>query len=247
MVQYDSALYLSADRWREQSIDIHKESDLERLNATFSEMNPEERIRSFYQNTSLCRKKIILTSSFGTTAVYLLHLFYRQDIRQTVTFLDTGFHFKETLQYKNELKRRFDFTIHEVRPEEWKHQFAQRQRLWKSDPDLCCSVNKVEPMLKTKNAAAVWISGLMKWQSAHRRNLQIFQRQDGILKFNPILDVEEAEVQEYIDKWNLPVHHLRKSGYESIGCSHCTLKGKGRRGRWEGKPKTECGLHLSNP
>jgi len=230
-------------RWPGQVIDIQKEKDIDRLNTLFKELSPEERIRAFYENTSLRNRRVILTSSFGTTAVYLLHLFYRQNIRQEIIFLNTGFHFRETLAYKERLMSNFDLHVKELLPEDWKHTFAREQQLWKTDPDLCCSVNKVEPMLQIKKSADIWISGLMGWQNSHRRNLNIFQPQEGVLKFYPLIDVEEETVRQYIEKWDLPVHPLKPLGYESIGCQHCTFKGKGRQGRWLGKAKTECGLH----
>ncbi len=245
MVQYDLASYPATEQWLGQDIDIHQENDIERLNAIFKEMSSEERIRAFYQNTSLCSKKTILTSSFGTTAVYLLHIFYRQNIQQKVHFLNTGFHFEETLAYKNQLSQLFDLEVVELFPEYWKNQFARQHQLWKTDPDLCCSVNKVEPMLQIRQVADIWVSGLMGWQNSHRQNLDIFQQQEGILKFYPLIDVEEEEVKAYLKKWALPVHPMKPLGYDSIGCKHCTMKGKGRMGRWAGKPKTECGLHRS--
>lgn len=230
-------------RWPVQVIDIHQDRDIDRLNTLFKELSPEERLRAFYENTSLKNRKVILTSSFGTTAVYLLHLFYRQNIRQEVVFLNTGFHFQETLAYKELLSSKFDLKVKELQPEDWKHAFARKQSLWKTDPDLCCSVNKVEPMLQIKKTADIWISGLMGWQNSYRRNLNIFQWQEGVLKFYPLIDVEEDTVRQYIEKWDLPIHPLKPLGYESIGCKHCTFKGRGRQGRWFGINKSECGLH----
>jgi phosphoadenosine phosphosulfate reductase len=229
--------------WQRQVLNLHQEKDIERLNGIFRTLSPENRIRALYANDSLRQQKIVLTSSFGTTAVYLLHLFYRQHIRQEVIFLDTGFHFEETLAYKNRLRQMFDLDIVELYPEDWKNQVALYHQVWKTDSDLCCSVNKVEPMLKIKQEADIWVSGLMGWQNSHRRKMEIFQKQDGVLKFYPLIDVEEQEVIDYLEKWDLPVHPLKPLGYESIGCKHCTFKGRGRQGRWLGKGKSECGLH----
>ena len=229
--------------WSEQSFDIQQESDIERLNVIFRALSPARRIKAFYANDTLRQRKVVLTSSFGTTAVFLLHLFYRQNIQQKIYFVNTGFHFEETMAYKNRLEQQFDLEIEELFPEDWKNQFARDKQLWRSDPDLCCSVNKVEPMLQVKRDADIWISGLMGWQNSHRRNMDIFQSQDGILKFYPLIDVEEQDVVDYLQKWDLPVHPLKPLGYESVGCKHCTFKGRGRQGRWLGQAKTECGLH----
>ncbi|WKN30443.1 phosphoadenylyl-sulfate reductase [Porifericola rhodea] len=229
--------------WQQESFDIKSQADIDRLNAIFKALSPEERIKALYANNDLRQKNIILTSSFGTTAVYLLHLYYKMNIRQEVYFLDTTFHFDETIVYKNKLKQMFDLEVKELHPEDWKNAFTRENKLWKSDPDLCCSVNKVEPMLQIKQEADIWVSGLMGWQNEHRKNLDIFQVQDGTLKFYPIIDVKEEDVKDYLIKWALPVHPLKPLGYESIGCKHCTFKGRGRAGRWSGQAKTECGLH----
>ncbi len=229
--------------WHNETFDVHSNRDIERLNCIFSSMSPDERIRALYSNKSLAGSNIVLTSSFGTTAVFLLHLFYKQNIHQPVHFLDTTYHFEETLMYKTQLTRLYDLEVIELHPESWKNKFTREHQLWKTDPDLCCSVNKVEPMLTIKKQADIWISGLMGWQNEHRRQRDIFEVKDGALKFYPIIDVTEEEANQYIEKFNLPIHPLKPLGYESIGCKHCTFKGKGRSGRWAGKDKTECGLH----
>jgi len=84
----------------------------------------------------------------------------------------------------------------------------------------------------------------MRWQTEHRADLDIFEVRRGIIKFNPMIDVTQAERDQYIREHDLPFHPLVAKGYSSIGCLHCTVPGDGRSGRWVGKPKTECGLHL---
>ena len=234
---------LAITDWRNERFSVSNPEDISRLNTIFKEMSPPERLRAFYCNQSLRDTKVLLTSSFGTTAVFLLHLFYRNNIRQPVHFLDTTYHFEETLAYKNQLARLFGLTIVNLHPEEWKNKFTRENKLWETDPDLCCSVNKVEPMLTVKNQADVWVSGLMAWQNETRKNLDVFQWRDGVLKFYPIIDVTEEEAQTYLQRYDLPEHPLKPLGYESIGCKHCTFKGRGRAGRWAGQAKTECGLH----
>ena len=219
--------------------------NLEALNRQYKAMTPTERIAAFYkcvQNEN-GENNVLMTSSFGTTAVYLLHLYYDLGIRQKVYFLDTTYHFEETLAYKAQLTRLFDLEIAELKPEEWKNKFTRENEVWKTDPDLCCSVNKVEPLQSIKAEADFWISGLMSWQNDNRQNKEIFEEKDGVIKFYPILDVTEAEALQYIEENQLPVHPLKPLGYESIGCKHCTFKGKGRAGRWIDTVKTECGLH----
>lgn len=238
-----SSIKLVGTDWPDEVFAVHDSQDVARLNTIFKEMSPSERIRAFYCNRSLRENKTLLTSSFGTTAVLLLHLFYRNNIEQPVHFLDTTYHFDETLAYKAALTQLFGLKIIELHPEEWKNKFTRENKLWETDPDLCCSVNKVEPLLTVKKQADVWISGLMGWQNEHRQNMDVFQLKDGVLKFYPLIDLTEAEAQAYLQRYDLPEHPLKPLGYESIGCKHCTFKGKGRQGRWAGTTKTECGLH----
>ena len=85
-----------------------------------------------------------------------------------------------------------------------------------------------------KAAHTVWMSGLMAHQNAYRKGLNIFEESNGIIKFSPLLDCHKEAVQEYFEQHSLPRHPLESKGYGSIGCTHCTQKGKGREGRWKG-------------
>ncbi len=210
------------------------------LNKKYKALSPYERIKEVYNDFD----KILLTSSFGTSAVFQLHLFYNQNIRQKIHFINTTYHFRETLNYKKELIDLFKLDVEDILPDEDWNELSGNSKLWKTNPDQCCSINKVEPFEKVKANYNLWISGLMRWQSNHREKLDIFEQRNGIVKFYPILDVSESEVREYIKKFNLPAHPLKLMGYESVGCTHCTKRGKKRKGRWTTTIKTECGLHL---
>lgn len=222
--------------------DISEVSDarLAELNKKYRDLNPEERIKEIYSDFD----RILLTSSFGTTAVFQLHLFFNQNIRQKVHFINTTFHFRETLEYKQKLTEMFNLDVIDILPDHEWNVMSAKARLWEFDPDQCCRINKVEPFEKVKDDFTLWISGLMRWQSNHREKLEIFEKRKGILKFYPILDVTEQEVRDYILQHELPEHPLKIYGYESIGCTHCTRKGMKRKGRWTTTQKTECGLHL---
>lgn len=203
-------------------------------------MSLEERIKSLYTDFS----KVLFTSSFGTTSAFLLHLFHKIRPAETVYFLDTTYHFNETIEYKETLTRLLSLNVKEVKAEEWKNKFTQQDKTWNSDPDLCCSINKVEPVDKIKVKYDVWVSGLMSSQNMHRENLKIFEQKEDIIKFYPLIDQSEKEARAYLKKNQLPEHPLLSQGYSSVGCFHCTVAGKGRSGRWVNKSKTECGLHL---
>lgn len=216
--------------------------DLVALNAEYAPLHFEERIARLYED--FAPDKVLVTSSFAATSAYFLHIISRIRPQQLIHFIDTGYHFPETLAYRQYLIDLFKLRVADLRAEDWKHQFTVEERTWEKDPDFCCSINKVEPLEAVKPNYHVWVSSLMRWQTEHRAGLDIFEFRRGIIKFNPMIDVTREQRDTYIREHQLPFHPLVAQGYSSIGCSHCTVRGDGRSGRWLGKPKTECGLHL---
>ncbi|MDB2364173.1 phosphoadenylyl-sulfate reductase [Flavobacteriales bacterium] len=226
----------------EENKSIFTAEEIAELNKKHKGLTPIERIKLLYEDFGT--DEIMLTSSFAATSAFLLKLFTEVKQEQKVFFIDTGYHFEETLIYKDYLSKLYNLNVVEVRAEDWKHEFTQKDRTWEKDPDYCCQINKVEPLESIKKDFKVWVSGLMKWQSDHRSSLDVFEERNGMLKFYPLLDVTREEREEFIKEHHLPFHPLISKGYYSIGCSHCTKPGKGREGRWNNSPKTECGLHL---
>ena len=161
-----------------------------------------------------------------------------------IHFINTGFHFPETLEYKKKLTELYNLKVVDVHPEPWKHEYTIKDQTWKTDPDFCCSINKVEPLQEIKKNYTVWVSGLIRWQTEHRATLDIFEYRGGIIKFYPLLDVTKDERDAYIRDHDLPFHPLVAKGYSSVGCTHCTRPGDDRCGRWVDSTKSECGLHL---
>jgi len=212
------------------------------LNDIFRPLQPEQRITELYSHFTT--SDVMLTSSFAATSAYLLHLFSVYQPEQEVLFIDTGYHFEETLIYKDYLTKVYGLKTREVSAEAWKHEFTTNDETWTKDPDYCCTINKVEPLEKLKEQHKIWVSGLMSWQSDRRATLDIFEERGGVIKFYPLLDVTREQREAYIKDHLLPFHPLQSKGYFSIGCKHCTQPGKGREGRWNNSPKTECGLHL---
>lgn len=215
---------------------------IEKLNEKYATLTPIERLRELFNDFD--KEKVLVTSSFGTSSVFLLSLLSRVNKNQKVHFIDTQYLFRETIEYKDQLARLLGLEIISVLPNAIDHEFTLRNETWSTDPDFCCMINKVNPLNKIKPSFDVWVSGVMAFQSHFRRNMKIFEH-NGMLKFNPILDVTEEEVREFIKKNNLPEHPLVKQGFGSVGCTHCTVKGEGRNGRWVGTGKTECGLHVT--
>jgi phosphoadenosine phosphosulfate reductase len=212
------------------------------LNEKYHSLTIDERVHQLYRDFP--PDKVMITSSFAATSAFLLHVFSRIVPDQKIYFIDTGYHFPETLDYKRRLTELFNLDVVDVRAEDWKHEFTQKDQTYKSDPDLCCSINKVEPLDALKKDYDVWVSGLMRWQSDYRSTLDIFEDRNGMIKFYPLIDVSRNERDAYIKDHDLPFHPLVAKGYSSIGCVHCTVPGDDRSGRWNNSPKTECGIHL---
>lgn len=189
------------------------------------------------------QNKALVTTSFGTTSILLLHVISRVKPDFPVHFIDTGYLFDETLAYKEELVRMLDLNIITIKPKLEAHEATKLSQLWETDPDACCGVNKVDPLQPIKDNHDVWISGLLGYQNSYRTGLDILQQKQGIFRFYPFIDWSEAQVQDYFDYFGLPRHPLEALGFSSIGCTHCTQQGAGREGRWNGSGKSECGLH----
>lgn len=218
------------------------ESEIKSLCDKYRALMPHERVSMLYED--FAKDEVMLTSSFAATSAFLLKIFSDVNKEQKVYFIDTGYHFEETIAYRNYLSFLYDLKVEDVRADTDKHNFTIQDETWKKNPEFCCSINKVEPLGALKENHTVWVSGLMAWQSDHRSSLDIFEQRGGILKFYPLLDVTPEERELFISSHKLPFHPLVNKGYASIGCSHCTVPGDDRSGRWNNSPKTECGLHL---
>ncbi len=213
---------------RELNSDYKSLTGPERLEKIFSQFDPE---------------KILVTSSFGATSAILLHMIKKVAPNHPVYFIDTGYLFKETLTYKEALMDQLDLNVIDVGAKQNHHEFTKQNESWKYNSDLCCFINKVNPTDKLKVDKDIWISGLMRYQNENREKLRIFEPKEDILKFHPIIDMTLEEVQAYASIYELSFNPLIYQGYGSIGCTHCTVKGEGREGRWLNSTKTECGLH----
>ena len=161
-----------------------------------------------------------------------------------VVFIDTGYHFPETLETVETVRRRYglNLRIMTVAP--------HAEELWKVDPGNCCSAVKVGQLDRALAGKAAWMSGLRRDEAESRANATIVGRDlRGLVKVNPLANWTEADVEDYIVRHDVPVNPLTLQGYPSIGCMPCTqpvAPGEDpRSGRWAGRDKTECGLHLS--
>ena len=194
-------------------------------------------------------KKLFATSSFQTHSLPMLHILSRIDNTIPVYFIHTGYHFPETVAFRDEIAERFGLTIIDQYPLIPKNQ--QRNPAgdlyFTSDPDYCCFLNKTQPMQPLLTRYDVWINGIRADQNANRKAMKEEEKTaEGALRYHPMLRWTSKMIFEYRKEHNLPEHPLDKEGYVSIGCEPCTRKldlNDERSARWFGMNKTECGLH----
>jgi len=188
--------------------------------------------------------RVLVTSSFGITSAVLLDMLRQVQPGHPIHFIDTHYLFPETHAYREELTRRWNLNVVSVKPSYNAHLYTRMDYTWSHQPDACCYVNKVAPLARLKAAHDVWVSGLIGGLSEGRKRRQVFEWDGQMYRFYPLADMSAEEVEVYRLVSELPAHPLESQGYGSVGCRQCTQKGQGRRGRWAGKDKTECGLHV---
>lgn len=195
-------------------------------------------------------KKLFTTSSFQTHSIVLLHILSKIDPSIPVFFINTGYHFPETMQFRDEVATKFGLNLQNAYspvPRSMQKD-AQGNFYYTSDPDYCCHMNKVEPLEPILHEYDVWINGVRADQSAVRKEFKLEQSAKfGAIRFHPMLDWDKRMIYQYLKEHQLPRHPLEQFGYSSIGCEPCTrkpdLEWEERQGRWFGMNKTECGLN----
>ena len=170
-----------------------------------------------------------------------------------VLFLDTGYHFAETIGTRDAVESVYDITIINVTPE---HTVAEQDRLLGKDlfarePGECCRLRKVVPLRRALAGYSAWVTGIRRVDSPTRADSPVitFDEAFNLVKFNPLAAWTDDDMQAYIDTNGILVNPLVEEGYPSIGCAPCTAKpadgADPRSGRWQGLTKTECGMHVS--
>jgi len=187
----------------------------------------------------------VLAASFQDCVLIDIAMQVAPDIE--IVFLDTQYHFDETLRFVNQVRDRYDLNLRVVTPQ------IDPDDLWRVDPDECCAMRKVEPLARALEGKAAWLTGLRRDEAPTRTNAPVvgFDIGRGIVKINPIAAWSHDEIDNYVADRGLPVHPLRDQGYPSIGCWPCTKPVSDgddpRAGRWAGSGKLECGLHGWTP
>ncbi|HUH72538.1 MAG TPA: phosphoadenylyl-sulfate reductase [Mycobacterium sp.] len=170
-----------------------------------------------------------------------------------VLFLDTGYHFAETIGTRDAVESVYDIWVLNINPE---HTVAEQddlmgKDLFARDPNECCRLRKVVPLARALSGYAAWVTGIRRVEAPTRANAPLigFDEAFKLVKVNPLAAWTDQDVQDYIEKNNVLVNPLVDEGYPSIGCAPCTAKpaegADPRSGRWQGRNKIECGLHAS--
>lgn len=170
-----------------------------------------------------------------------------------VIFLDTGYHFAETIGTRDAIEATYDVRILNITPE---HTVAEQDQLlgkdlFASDPNTCCRLRKVVPLTNALRGYGAWVTGLRRVEAPTRANAPLisYDEQFHLVKVNPLAAWTDQDMADYIAKNNVLVNPLVDEGYPSVGCAPCTAKpsegADPRSGRWQGRAKVECGLHAS--
>ncbi len=194
-------------------------------------------------------RKVFASSSFQSHSIPMLHMISQIDADIPVVFLQTGFHFPQTLAYRDEIAELLGLQI--INVESHVPKIAQRDAggrfHFATDPAYCCHLNKTLPMEPILQAYDVWITGVRRDQNANRSRFELeAPGPHDTTRFHPMLDWTSKMIWDYRKEHKLPPHPLEEQGYLSIGCGPCTQKfitGSEREGRWAGMKKNECGLH----
>jgi phosphoadenosine phosphosulfate reductase len=194
---------------------------------------------------------LTLACSFGAEDVVLVDMLQKISPKTDIFYLDTDFHFQETYETRDRLAARYGIQFVQVKPKLTPEEQAQAHgdELWKREPNACCNIRKVDPLISILGQYDAWITGVRRDQAPTRANTKKveYDYKFGLMKFNPIASWTSEDVWNYIRKNDIIYNPLHDQNYPSIGCHYCTrqvMPGEDpRAGRWAGSEKTECGLH----
>ncbi len=222
--------------------------DLEKFNDDFENKKPQEIIAWAVKEFP----RFAMTSSFGPESGVLLHMASRINPNIPVLFLETGYHFPETLEYKNRLVQMFGLTqVLDLKADPAKKAEVVKRYdgvPYEKNPDLCCQINKVEPLDEALKNYDAWMSGIRRHQTDFRKSIRILEEYEGgLYKVSPLANFTSRDAWWYLKEHQIPQHPLFEKGYLSIGCWPCTKPIQAgddeRSGRWAGLSKKECGIH----
>ena len=225
-------------------------------NERFEQADPRDIVRWAIDEAGLDR--VAVASAFQAEGTCVIHMATRIRPDIPILFLETGFHFLETLGFKDAMRDRFGLNVVELRGEHTPESQAAEHgdRLYERDPNLCCDINKVRPFTQALHEQDLWMTGLRRDSSPSRAATPIVEQYElepgkTLVKVNPVANWSRRDTWGYLKEHDLPHHPLYDLGYAQIGCAPCTrlaFPGEDEReSRWDGSQKVECGIHAPAP
>jgi phosphoadenosine phosphosulfate reductase len=196
--------------------------------------------------------RLTMATAFGAEGCCLIHMLAEIEPRVRIFNLETGYQFPETLELRERIKERYGIEVEYIRPELTVEEYEAEHGgpLHEMRPDQCCHDRKIVPLRRAIVGYEAWISAIRKDQTEHRARADVVQwdAKFGLVKVNPLLGWTRRDVWAFVMKNKVPYNPLHDKNYPSIGCWACTRPVQGgedeRAGRWAGKVKKECGLHV---
>jgi len=215
--------------------------DLEELAQVSERLETEGASKAMSWAVAQFPQGLVLTASFQDSV--LIDVAVQVDPAIRVVFLDTGFHFPETLAYVEAVRSRYRLRLDIVGP-------GPDAAPWPCGSEQCCRYRKMLPLQRILDDAGAWVTGIRRAEAPGRTEARMvaFDHDRGVVKVNPLAGWTDADVEQYQVDHDLLVHPLVAKGYRSIGCAPTTVPvlpgDDARSGRWRGSAKTECGLHV---
>jgi phosphoadenosine phosphosulfate reductase len=221
--------------------------ELEQIAEELEPQGPEATLRWMVDQF---HPSLYVACSFQQEESVLLDMLHRIEPDVRIFYLDTDVLFDETYETRDRFVERYGFKFERYHNISLAEQAKLHgDELWKSKPDVCCSIRKVEPLQRALGSVDAWVTGIRRDQAPTRANSRKVEWDDkfGLVKANPLADWTLEDVWAYIHEHDVPYNPLHDRNYPSIGCTHCTrqvMPGEDpRAGRWAGQEKVECGLH----
>jgi phosphoadenosine phosphosulfate reductase len=228
-------------------------SQVEWLSRRFEQEHPRDILRWALLDSGLDR--VAVASSFQAEGTCVIDMAVKLVADVPVLFLETGFHFAETLVFRQQLTEHLDLNVIDLVGDHTVASQAEEfgERLYERDPEMCCRLNKVTPFTRALHGLDAWVTALRRDSAPTRRDTPILEQYElepgkWLVKVNPVANWTRGDVWAYLRENQLPHNPLYDLGYAQIGCAPCTrmvfLGEDERAGRWDGSQKVECGIHL---
>jgi phosphoadenosine phosphosulfate reductase len=240
---YASQLSAPSEASSKWSID-----DLKRLNTSFEGETPEPILA---WSVAEFGDRIAIATGFGPEGMALIDMAVKIEPAVKVFYLDTGLLFPETYELRDRVEQKYGLKVlpHHPALSVAEQAVTYGNDLWKTNPNLCCKLRKLEPLKEALTGLDAWVTAIRRDQSSARAGAGIIEwdLKWGLVKVNPLANWTKQKIWDYILRHDVPYNPLHDAGYPSIGCTHCTqpvqIGEDDRAGRWRGFAKTECGLH----